>query len=108
MSNHAKFSLAVVLIGSVLLAVGCRDDLTFHNPVDPDNPDSPFYEPVIATSAPPAARISARTAVFASMCIAIPITSPAKGCSASKSSRSGSQIGMCWRAHSIFRWPLSR
>ncbi|HKK49802.1 MAG TPA: hypothetical protein VJ932_11945 [Alkalispirochaeta sp.] len=50
MSNHAKFSLAVVLIGSVLLAVGCRDDLTFHNPVDPDNPDSPFYEPVIATS----------------------------------------------------------
>ncbi len=51
MSDHVKNSLTAVLIGSALLAVGCQDDpLTFDNPVDPQNPDSPFYEPLEATS----------------------------------------------------------
>lgn len=46
MRDYVKKAVAALLVGSVVLAVGCRDDLTFDNPVDPQNPDSPFYEPL--------------------------------------------------------------
>ena len=65
-------------------------------------------QPVMATSAPASASTSVSTAVLASTCIAIATVSPASGVSAANSSPTDRMMGMCCRAHAIFRRPASR
>ena len=65
-------------------------------------------QPVMAISAPASASTSASTAVLASTCIAIATTSPSRGFVAANSAPTAVMIGMCSRAHAIFRRPDSR